>query len=33
MGMIVKEKEFKESISAVDYSIYQNKAVGIVCSN
>lgn len=32
MGMIVKEKEFKESISAVDYSIYQNKAVGIVCS-
>ncbi|WP_336960281.1 DUF2480 family protein [Chryseobacterium contaminans] len=32
MGMIVKEKEFKESISAVDYSVYQNKAVGIVCS-
>lgn len=32
MGMIVKEKEFKESISAVDYSVYQNKAVGIICS-
>lgn len=32
MGMIVKEKEFKESIAAVDYSVYDEKAVGIVCS-
>lgn len=32
MGMIVKEKEFKESIAAVDYSVYDEKAVGIICS-
>lgn len=32
MGMIVKEKEFKESIAAVDYSVYKNKAVGIICT-
>lgn len=32
MGMIVKEKEFKESIAAIDYSIYSEKAVGIICS-
>ncbi|WP_374464469.1 DUF2480 family protein [Chryseobacterium sp.] len=32
MGMIVKEKEFKESITAVDYSVYDEKAVGIICS-
>lgn len=32
MGMIVKEKEFKESIAAVDFSIYDGKAVGIICS-
>lgn len=32
MEMIVKEKEFKESIAAVDYSVYKNKAVGIICS-
>ncbi|PIF45437.1 uncharacterized protein DUF2480 [Chryseobacterium sp. 52] len=32
MGMIVKEKEFKESIAAVDFSVYHEKAVGIVCS-
>ncbi|WET49707.1 DUF2480 family protein [Chryseobacterium indologenes] len=32
MGMIVKEKEFKESIAAVDYSVYKNKAVAIICS-
>lgn len=32
MGMIVKEKEFKESIAAVDFSVYNEKAVGIVCS-
>jgi len=32
MGMIVKEKEFRESIAAVDFSIYDEKAVGIICS-
>ncbi|PWN69487.1 DUF2480 domain-containing protein [Chryseobacterium phosphatilyticum] len=32
MGMIVKEKEFKESIAAVDFSVYKDKAVGIICS-
>ncbi|QES93974.1 DUF2480 family protein [Empedobacter brevis] len=32
MEMIVKEKEFKESIAAVDFSIYEGKAVGIICS-
>lgn len=32
MGMIVKEKEFKESITAVDFSVYNEKAVGIICS-
>lgn len=32
MGMIVKEKEFKESIAAVDFSIYTDKAVGVICS-
>ncbi|WP_260446606.1 DUF2480 family protein [Chryseobacterium lactis] len=32
MGMIVKEKEFKESIAATDFSLYDGKAVGIICS-
>ncbi|KFF74842.1 hypothetical protein HX13_12670 [Chryseobacterium sp. P1-3] len=32
MGMIVKEKEFKESIARVDFSVYNGKAVGITCS-
>lgn len=32
MGMIVKEKEFKDSVSAVDFSIYQGKAVAVFCS-
>lgn len=32
MGMIVKEKEFKESIAAIDFSVYNEKAVGIICS-
>ncbi|WP_288447744.1 DUF2480 family protein [uncultured Chryseobacterium sp.] len=32
MGIIVKEKEFKESIAAVDFSVYNEKAVGIICS-
>lgn len=32
MGMIVKEKEFKESIAAVDFSVYTEKAVAVICS-
>ncbi|MGN7758104.1 DUF2480 family protein [Chryseobacterium lathyri] len=32
MGIIVKEKEFKESIAAVDFSVYNEKAVAIICS-
>lgn len=32
MGMIVKEKEFKESISTIDFSIYDGKAVAVFCS-
>ena len=32
MGMIVKEKEFKKSIAALDFSVYNEKAVGIICS-
>lgn len=32
MGMIVKEKEFKDSVSAVDFSMYQGKAVAVYCS-
>lgn len=32
MGMIVKEKEFKDSVSAVDFSMYQGKAVAVCCS-
>ncbi|SMO36562.1 Protein of unknown function [Chryseobacterium rhizoplanae] len=32
MEMIVKEKEFKESIAKVDFSVYNEKAVAIICS-
>lgn len=32
MGMIVKEKEFKESLSAFDFSIYAGKSVAVICS-
>ncbi|ROI04973.1 MULTISPECIES: DUF2480 family protein [unclassified Chryseobacterium] len=32
MGIIVKEKEFKESIARADFSVYNEKAVGIICS-
>lgn len=32
MGMIVKEKEFKESIAETDFSIYNGKAVAVICS-
>jgi len=32
MGMIVKEKEFKESISTINFSLYTGKAVAVICS-
>lgn len=32
MGMIVKEKEFRESLKQTDWSIYKDKAVAVTCS-
>ncbi|ASW73958.1 hypothetical protein IQ37_16990 [Chryseobacterium piperi] len=32
MGMIVKEKEFKESLTTIDFSAYDGKAIAVVCS-
>jgi hypothetical protein len=32
MGMIVKEKEFRESLKQIDWSIYKDKAVAVTCS-
>lgn len=32
MGLIVKEKEFKEAISLIDFSHFDGKAVAIICS-
>jgi len=32
MGMILKEKEFKESLSNVNWSFYENKAVAVGCT-
>lgn len=32
MGMILKEKEFKESLSSIDFSVYTGKAVAVICS-
>lgn len=32
MGMIVKEKEFRESLKQIDWEQYRNKYVSIVCS-
>jgi hypothetical protein len=32
MGMIIKEKEFRESLKQTDWSIYKDKAVAITCS-
>ena len=32
MEIIVKEKEFKESIAKTDFSIYTGKAVAVICS-
>lgn len=32
MEMIVKEKEFRAALSAIDFSVYKDKAVAFVCS-
>ena len=32
MELILKEKEFRASLNEIDWSIYQNKMVGIFCS-
>jgi hypothetical protein len=32
MGMIVKEKEFRESLKQTDWSVYKDKAVAVTCS-
>lgn len=32
MGMIVKEKQFKESLAMVDFSLYDGKVVAVFCS-
>lgn len=32
MGMIIKEKEFRESLKQTDWSVYKEKVVAITCS-
>lgn len=32
MGMILKEKDFRDALKATDWTIYQNKSVAITCS-
>ena len=32
MGMILKEKDFREAMKNLDWEIYRNKYVGIVCT-
>lgn len=32
MGLILKEKEFRASLNTIDWSVYQDKVVGIFCS-
>lgn len=32
MGMIVKEKEFRESLKKTDWGAYRNKMVSVICS-
>jgi Protein of unknown function (DUF2480) len=32
MGMILKEKDFREALKNMDWSLYQNKAVSLTCS-
>src|SRR4026208_1987447 len=32
MGMILKEKDYREALKKIDWSIYQNKNVALFCS-
>ena len=32
MGMIIKEKEFRESLKKIDWEAYRNKYVAVICS-
>lgn len=32
MGMILKEKDFREALKAFDWSVYENKNVALTCS-
>lgn len=32
MGLILKEKDFREALKNVDWNIYQDKLVGVTCS-
>ena len=32
MGLILKEKDFRAALITTDWSVYQNKYVGIICS-
>lgn len=32
MELILKEKDFRASLSSIDWSVYQDKIVGIFCS-
>jgi hypothetical protein len=32
MGLILKEKDYRAALLQIDFSVYQNKFVGIVCS-
>jgi len=32
MGMILKEKEFRQALSKIDWEAYRDKYVGVVCS-
>ncbi len=32
MGLILKEKDYRAALLQIDFSVYQNKYVGIICS-
>lgn len=32
MGLVVKEKEFRESISSIDFTKFKDKVVAVICS-
>ena len=32
MGMILKEKDFREKLKSLDWSVYQNKNVAVTCT-